>query len=114
MRIRHLIAQADVDSEGRILAPERARHGVVVGGRITALAGAVDPLTHLNLDFPDHHLDVCLVAEKLEVGASLLSIKDGWRLAYPHRGAFTHRGAVDVGARRMAWLVAVQGEEVAP
>jgi hypothetical protein len=104
MRVRHLIAAADVDAEGRILAPERARHGVVVGGRIAALAGVIDPLTHLNLDFADHHLETCLVAETLDVGAPLLSDVDGWRLAYTLPSAFSHLGPVDVGARRLAWL----------
>ena len=104
MRIRHLIAIADVDAEGCILAPERARHGIVVGGQIAALAGTVDPLTHLNLDFADHRLEMCLVAESLEVGAPLLSDAEGWQLAYTPPGAFAHLGAVDVGARRLAWL----------
>jgi hypothetical protein len=104
MRIRHLIAAADVDAEGRILAPERARHGIVVGGKIAALAGPVDPLTHLNLDFADHRLDSCLVAESLDVGAALLADDGVWQLAYTPRGAFAHLGPVDVGARRMEWL----------
>lgn len=104
MRVRHLIAAADVDAEGRILAPERARHGVVVGGRIAELAGEIDPLTHLNLDFAEHRLETCLVAETLEVGAPILADEDGWMLAITPRDAFAHLGPVDVGARRAAWV----------
>ena len=103
MRIRHLIAATDVDAEGRILAPERARHGIVVGRRIAALAGLIDPLTHLNLDFPDHRLEECLVAESLCEGAPVLIDAEGWRLAYTPPTAFAHLGPVDVGARRVAW-----------
>ena len=75
----------------------------MVGGRIAALAGPVDPLTHLNLDFADHRLETCLVAQSLEVGAPLLTEADGWRIARTPRAAFAHRGPVDVGARRIAW-----------
>lgn len=103
MRIRHLIARADVDAEGTIVAPERARHGIVVGGRVSALAGAIDPLTHLNLDFAEHRLEGCLVAETLEVGATVLADQDGWLLAFPAPSSFAHLGPVDVGARRMMW-----------
>jgi hypothetical protein len=103
MRIRHLIAAADVDELGNVLAPERARHGVVVGGRIAALAGAVDPLTHLNLDFAEHRMATCLVAQSLDVGAPLMVEGDAWRVAYTPPAAFAHLGAVDVGARRLAW-----------
>ena len=71
---------------------------------MVALAGPIDPLTHLNLDFAEHRLASCLVAESLDVGAALLTDAEGWRLAYTPRGAFAHLGPVDVGARRMAWL----------
>lgn len=104
MPIRHIIAAADVDAEGWITAPERARHGVVVGGRITELAGTIDPRTHLNLDFADHTLGLCMVAERLEPGACVLADADGWRLVEARPGAYTHLGAVDVDARRLAWL----------
>ena len=103
MRIRHLIAQTDVDSDGWITAPERARHGIVVAGKIAALAGEIDPLTHLNLDFTEHRLGGCLVAASLSVGAALLADEEGWVVAAPQHTAFAHLGAVDVGARRLAW-----------
>lgn len=108
MRIRHLIAAADVDAQGRILAPERARHGIVVGGRIASLAGQIDPLTHLNLDFTEHRLDSCLIAEMLEVGAPILADEDGWIIAYPLYSAFAHLGTVDVGMRRTVWQISRQ------
>ena len=112
MRIRHLIAAADVDATGCILAPERARHGIVVGGRIASLAGEIDPLTHLNLDFIEHGLEACLIAESLTVGASLLIDEDGWIQAYPAPSAFARLGPVDVGARRVAWQKADKADKV--
>lgn len=103
MRIRHLVAAANIDTAGRIIDPQRVRHGVVVGGRIASLAGEIDPLTHLNHDFADHRLEGCLIADALVVGASIAADADGWLLAYPTYAAFVHRGPVDVGARRVAW-----------
>jgi hypothetical protein len=104
MRIRHLIAREDVDAEGWVTAPERARHGIVVGGLVASLAAPVDPATHLNLDFPDHRLETCLVAERLEVGAPVLADDDGWLLAYVPARAFAHLGHVRQGERQARWL----------
>jgi hypothetical protein len=72
MRIRHLTAAENVDTEGYLRDPALVRHGLVVGGQVAALAGPVEPLTHLNLDFPEHGLDDCLVAEQLAVRAAAL------------------------------------------
>lgn len=105
MRIRHIIAQTDVDDAGWITAPERARHGIIVGGHIAELAGEIDPRTHLNLDFAEHRLENCLVAATLDIGAVLLADDEGWLLAVTPPSAFAHLGAVDVGARRVAWQV---------
>jgi hypothetical protein len=81
----------------------------VVGGRIAELAGPIDPLTHLNLDFSEHRLGLCLVAERLEVGAALLADGDGWQVAAAPPGAYAHLGQVDVDARRLAWLTRDRG-----
>ena len=81
MRIRHLVAADNVDEQGYIVDPLLVRHGIVLAGQIADLAGPIDPLTHLNLEFPDHQLDQCLVAERLERGAALLWDRDRFRLA---------------------------------
>jgi hypothetical protein len=103
MRIRHLIAAADVDGHGLIRAPANARHGVIVAGRISALAGPIDPLTHLNLDFAEHRLDECLVVETLAVGASVLRDDTGFVAAAAPRSAYQRLGPVDLDRRRVAW-----------
>ncbi len=64
MRIRHLVSADNVDGDGFVIEPLLVRHGLVVAGRVAELAGAIDPQTHLNLDFPDHGLDDCLIAEQ--------------------------------------------------
>ncbi|HEX9369438.1 MAG TPA: hypothetical protein VF897_00455 [Roseiflexaceae bacterium] len=103
MRIRHLVAVDNLDSEGFIAEPRSVRHGIVAGGRVADLAGPIDPLMHLNLDFPAHRLDDCLVAERLEVGAPILWDGERFRVARAHPSAYAHLGAVDLDRRRAAW-----------
>jgi hypothetical protein len=103
MRIRHLVAAENVDADGFVIDPLEVRHGLVVGARIAALAGPIDPASHLNLDFPGHRLDRCLVAKRLEVDAPVLLMDDGWLLAQTRPDAYAHRGSVDVHGRRAAW-----------
>jgi hypothetical protein len=107
MRIRHLVSADNVDAGGLVLDPLLARHGLVIGGRVAELAGPIEPLTHLNLDFPDHRLDECLVAERLEAGAALLWNGDRFRAARVHPAAYARLGPVDVGRRRAMWQRAV-------
>ena len=76
MRIRHLVAADNVDAQGYVIDPLLVRHGIVLGGRIADLAGLIDPQTHLNRDFPDHQLEECLVAERLERGG--VCPDEGW------------------------------------
>ena len=103
MRLRHLVARANV-ADGLIVDPAAVRHGLIVGRRVAALAGPIDPLTHLNLDFAAHRLEGAVVASALEVGAEVALSGDGFEVAWPARSAFGHLGPVDVGARRAAWL----------
>ncbi len=106
MRIRHVVAQDNVDSSGIIRDPRRARHCVVVAGRIADLSGEVDPMTHLNLDFSSHQLGPCIVAERLERDARILRDDDGFRFAEPSPFASTRLGRVDLDQRRADWLAA--------
>lgn len=110
MRVRHLVSADNVDAEGFVIDPLLARHGVVAGGRIAAVSGPVDPPTHLNLDFPAHRLDDCLVAERLEVGAALLWERERFRFARVRREAFARLGPVDVDALRANWQAKLRSE----
>jgi hypothetical protein len=103
MRIRHLTSADNLDPEGFLIDPLLVRHGLVVAGRVAELAGPIDPLTHLNLDFAEHRLAECLVAERLEVGAPVAFDGDRFLVASPRRDAYARLGGVDVGARRAAW-----------
>ena len=103
MRIRHLVAAANVDAEGFVIDPTQARHGIVVAGAIADLAGWIEPETHLNLDFTLHRLDECLVAERLERGAALLWDDQRFRCAAVRPAAYARLGAVNIDRRRAAW-----------
>lgn len=92
MRIRHLTAIDNVDAEGFLLDPTLVRHAIVVAGRVADLAAPVDPLTHLNRDFPEHGLDDCLVAEGLAVGAPVLWEGDQLRRACARPTAYAPLG----------------------
>jgi len=111
MLIRHVVAQANVDPSRVIVEPEHVRHAVIVAGRVFDLSGEVDPLTHLNLDYPQHRLADCIVVERLEQGAPVVFDDSGPAFAYPHPGAYRRRGAVDLGRRRSEWLAALHRQK---
>jgi hypothetical protein len=103
MRIRHLVAADNVDTQGYVIDPLLVRHGIVLGGQIGDLAGPIDPQTHLNRDFLEHQLEECLVAERLERGAALLHDGDRFRMGLVRADAYTSLGPVDVDRRRADW-----------
>ena len=114
MRIRHVIAAADTDpTTGVVVAPERARHAVIVGGRLHDLGGPVDPATHLNLDEPAHLMTTCVVAERLAPGAAVRRDDDGLFHAPVSPAAFRRLGPVDYSQRRIDWLAAVHASRAA-
>lgn len=107
MRIRHLVAAGALTPDDEIGDPSDIRHGVIVGGRVAALAGPVDPATHLNRDFPAHRCCFCVAVEELTVGAPVLRTENGFLLAAVPPTAFAHHGRVDLARRRAAWRAAV-------
>ena len=105
MRLRHLVERANV-AGGWIVDPAAVRHGLIVGRQVAALAGPIDPATHLNLDFAEHRLDGAVVVEQMAVGGEVGFDGDAFAVAAPRRSAFRRLGPVDVGARRSAWVAA--------
>ncbi len=105
MGVRHVVEAANVDAEGFVIDPFQARHCAISRGALGELSGPVDPLTHLNLDFPHHRLGDCAVASRLERGAAVHLDPEGRLvIARTRRRAMQRLGAVDVDARRIAWL----------
>jgi len=114
MPVRHVVERANIHAGGIIIDPRRARHGVIVAGRLTELGGEVDAMTHLNLDFPDHSLGGCVVVEEMMLGARICVGADGgFLVATPVATHLAHLGRVDVDARRLAWFEVLRERRVA-
>ena len=117
MQVRHLVARENVGDDGCVIDPLSVRHGTLRAGHVWALAGPIDAPTHLNLDFGEHRLDLCVVVEALEVGAAVVPGADpppasAYLLATASPAARAHLGAVDFGARRAAWLTALRERRI--
>jgi hypothetical protein len=113
MKVRHLTAADNVREDGSLIDPLAVRHGLIVAGRVSALAGPVDALTHLNSDFGEHGLEQCAVVEHLSVGAAALFDEDGLRMAWADDSQYQPLGRVDVQARMREWRAA-RSSAVAP
>ena len=103
MRVRHLTSAENVAPDGSLIDPAAVRHGLIVGGRVAALAGLVDAHTHLNAEFEEHGLEQCVVVDELAVGSAAHFGSDGLRLAWAADAAYRSLGQVDTGARLVAW-----------
>jgi hypothetical protein len=112
MRARHLTAVDNVAADGSLIDASAVRHGLIVAGRVEALAGFVDPLTHLNADFAEHGLEQCAVVERLEVGAPVCFEEDGFRLAWAADSDYQPLGRVDLTEQLRAWRAARSGSRV--
>ncbi|GAC1648732.1 MAG: hypothetical protein NVS4B8_22040 [Herpetosiphon sp.] len=108
MRVYHLVAQTNLDADGFIRIPLEVRHGTIAHGQVVALAGPIDPLTHLNLDYSAHRLVECVVVTTLAVNAHVVADERGFAIAYPRASALQRRGTVDFAARRLAWQTNVR------
>ena len=109
MRVRHLTAANNVAPDGTLIDPAAVRHGLIVGGIVAALAGPVDPRTHLNSDFEEHGLEQCVVVDALVVGSAALFEEAGLRLAWAADAHYRPLGPVDTRARLAAWRQARAG-----
>jgi len=109
MVIRHMTFLDNVDGEGFIIDPSKSCHGTIRGGSVEDLSGPVDPLTHLNRDFPDHDLGECVVAESLVRGGKVVvGSEGGFVRAWPRPADMVSLGKVDIGERRSAWLTTLR------
>lgn len=68
-------------------------------GVIEAVSGLIDPLTHLNLDYPDHKVSLCIIADRLEKGGKVLYCDQGLTMVKIKQSAFRHLGRVDYTKR---------------
>jgi len=69
--IRHLTSIDNV-CDGQVVNPFKVKHGIITALKISQLSGWVDPLTHLNADFPQHALRFVNVVDDLNVGSEVV------------------------------------------
>jgi hypothetical protein len=105
--IRHCVEESNVNENMLVIDPTQIRHVVVMARRIKSLSGLIDPASHLNLDFPDHKVTTCIIAEKFQVGAAVKLADQGLVFATVDRSAFNHYGPVDYTKRLSDMVEAV-------
>jgi len=96
--IRHLTSIDNV-RDNEIIDPLKVKHGVITALRISDLSGWIDPKTHLNLDFPEHLMQIAYVVKKLEIGGEILLDGDRFMYVVINPKFFRHLGQVDVTER---------------
>lgn len=108
MQIRHCVEESNVDDELTVIDPTKIRHVTIVAGRIDSMSGLVDPASHLNLDYPDHRVNICAITEKFEKGAKVRMDDDGLVVATVSRATYGHYGYVDYTQRLTDMIKAVK------
>jgi hypothetical protein len=106
--IRHCVEESNVNDDLAVLDPMLMRHVVIVAGRIESMSGPVDPASHLNLDYVDHKITTCVIAEKFEIGAKVKIGDNGLVFAIVDRSAYSHYGYVDYTQRLFDMIDAVK------
>jgi hypothetical protein len=81
--IRHCVEESNVDDEMNIIDPN-------------------------NLDFPDHRVTTCIIAERFEIGASVKMDRDGLVFAIVPRSFHRHYGYLDYTQRLADMISAVK------
>jgi hypothetical protein len=108
MLVRHCVEESNVDEEGIVVDPTKARHVTINSGRIEDMSGLIDVRTHLNLDYPDHRITTCVIAQKFEKGAKVRFGEEGLVFAIVIHTAFSHYGPVDYTQRYFDMIEAVK------
>ncbi|HVX01569.1 MAG TPA: hypothetical protein VHA09_00285 [Nitrososphaera sp.] len=109
MQIRHCVEEANVDKDSmKVIDPLQIRHVTVLAGKVESMSGLIDPASHLNLDFPDHRVTTCIIAEKFEKDSTVRMDDNGMIFATVDRSAYQHYGAVDYTRRLVDMINAVK------
>lgn len=112
LQIRHCVEEANVNQEDmKVIDPLQVRHVTVLAGKIDSMSGLVDPATHLNLDFPDHRITTCIIAERFGKGARVIMDDDGMLFVTVDRSAYKHYGKVDY-TQRLTDMISVVKKDI--
>ncbi len=96
--IRHLTSVYNTKNN-EIIDPLKVKHGVIVALKVADLSGWIDPLTHLNLDFPEHLMKIVHVVDRLEVGGKIILDGDRFKYVIVNPKFFKMLGPVDITQR---------------
>ena len=113
MMIRHCVEESNVDENMNVIDATKIRHITVKAGKIESMSGHIDPASHLNLDYPDHRVTVCVIAERFETGAKVKMDDDGLLFATVQRSSYGHYGYVDYTQRLIEMIKAVKQNRLA-
>jgi hypothetical protein len=97
--VRHCVEASNVDNRSTVIDSLKIRHVAVKAGKIDEMSGYIDPLTHLNLDFSDHKVELCIISEGFGKGAKMRYCGQGFAFAVVPKTAFKHLGFVDCTQR---------------
>jgi hypothetical protein len=106
--IRHCVEESNVDDDMNVIDPNKIRHVTVAGGKIELMSGFIDPLSHLNLDFADHRVTICIITESFEIGATVKMDADGFVFATVPRSFYRHYGYLDYTQRLVDMIKAIK------
>jgi hypothetical protein len=106
--IRHCVEASNVDENLFVIDPTQVRHVVILAGRIESMSGLIDPVSHLNLDYPDHKVTTCAIAEKFGLNAKLKFDDRGLVFARVDSSSLGHYGNVDYTQRLFDMVEAVK------
>jgi hypothetical protein len=109
--IRHCVEESNVDDDMSVIDPAKIRHVTVSGGRIALISGLIDPASHLNLDFPDHRVTTCIIAETFEAGAKVKMDSEGLVFATVARSLYRHYGYLDYTQRLVDMINALKTDQ---
>ena len=108
MMIRHCVEESNVDENMNVIDATKIRHITVKAGKIESMSGHIDPASHLNLDYSDHRVTVCVIAERFETGAKVKMDDDGLLFATVQRSSYGHYGYIDYTQRLIEMIKAVK------
>lgn len=108
MLIRHCVEESNIDENLVIIDPTKVRHVIISSGRIESMSGLIDPASHLNLDYPDHKITTCVIAERFEINAKIRLGDNGLVFARLGRSSLGHYGKVDYTQRLFDMIEAVK------
>jgi hypothetical protein len=108
IKIRHCVEESNIDDDMNVIDANKIRHVTVVGGRIVQMSGLIDPMSHLNLDFADHRVTICIIAERFEVGSPVKIDSDGLVFANVPKSCYRSYGYVDYTQRLEDMIKAVK------